>query len=47
MTIDGRKTLTNEKFIETTGEQKSESEVDSDEMFNQILEKEFQIRRGF
>ena len=45
MTIDGRKTLTNEKFIETTGEQKSESEVDSDEMFNQILEKEFQIKR--
>ncbi len=45
MTIDGRITLTSDKFIETKGEQKNESEVDSDEMFNQILEKEFQIKR--
>ena len=44
MTIDGRKTLTAAKFIETKGEQKTESEVDSDEMFNQILAREFQIR---
>ena len=46
MTIDGRKTLTEGKFIETNCEQKMESVVDSDEMFNQILNREFNIKQN-
>jgi N-hydroxyarylamine O-acetyltransferase len=47
MTPNGRKTLTDKKFIETKNAQKSEVAVDSDEMFNHILEREFQIKRSF
>lgn len=43
MTIDGRKTLTEGKFIETKGGQKKEIDVNSPEEFNRILEREFHI----
>ena len=43
MTIDGRKTLTDEKFIETKNGQKKEIEIGSIREFNQILEREFHI----
>ena len=43
MTENGRKTLTDRKFIETENGQKSETDVTSDEEFNQILAREFQI----
>jgi N-hydroxyarylamine O-acetyltransferase len=43
MTPEGRKTLTNERFIETKSGQKKEIPVNSDEQFNQILAKEFHI----
>ncbi len=44
MTGDGRKTLTDKKFIETRQGEKSETEVDSEEEFNRILEREFLIK---
>ena len=47
MTLDGRKTLTDEKFIETKNGQKKEIAVNSDEQFNRILAKEFYIKRNF
>jgi N-hydroxyarylamine O-acetyltransferase len=47
MTSDGRKTLTDKKFIETKNTEKSEIDVDSDKEFNQILMREFNIRRSF
>ncbi len=47
MTLDGRKTLTDKKFIETIGSEKIETEVDSEEIFNQILEREFNIKHNF
>lgn len=47
MTENGRKTLTDKKFIETTNGSKSETEVGSDEEFDQILAREFQIERKF
>jgi len=43
MTADGRKSLTDTKFIETRNGEKLETEVRSDEEFDQILEREFQI----
>lgn len=45
MTTDGRKTLTDKKFIETKNGQKSETEISSEEEFNRILEREFQIQK--
>ncbi len=45
MTENGRKTLTDKKFIETKNGHKSETEVGSDEEFNQILAREFHIGR--
>jgi N-hydroxyarylamine O-acetyltransferase len=44
MTLDGRKTLSDEKFIVTNGESRSESLVRSEEEFNSILFKEFGIK---
>jgi len=46
MTAEGRKTLTDGKFIETKNGQKSEMVVDSDKQFNQILAREFQIKQA-
>lgn len=45
MLEDGRKTLTDKKFIETTNGVKNEIEINSDEEFNQILEREFHIKQ--
>ena len=44
---DGRKTLTDDKFIETVGERKNEIAVDSVEKFNEILASEFYINPNF
>jgi N-hydroxyarylamine O-acetyltransferase len=46
MTENGRKTLTDKKFIETKNGQKTEIDVNSEEEFNQILAREFQITRN-
>jgi Arylamine N-acetyltransferase len=43
MTIDGRKTLTDTKFIMTKDGTKTEAEIDSDEEFDRILMSEFGI----
>lgn len=45
LTEDGRKTLTNKKFIETKNRQKNEIKIDSEEDFLEILEREFNIRK--
>lgn len=45
MTENGRKTLTDKKFIETKNGEKSEIDVDSEEVFNKILAREFSIRQ--
>ena len=47
LTRDGRKTLTNEKFIETVNGQKKEIIVNSAEQFNEILAREFYIKPNF
>lgn len=47
MTKNGRKTLTDKKFIETKNGQKSETDVNSEEEFNQILAREFHIEQKF
>lgn len=47
MTKDGRKTLTDKKFIETKTGQKTETDINSEEDFNRILESEFHIRPNF
>lgn len=47
MLENGRKTLTDKKFIETKNGAKSETKINSEEEFNQILEHEFQIKRSF
>ncbi len=47
MTLDGRKTLTDWKFIETNNGQKKEISVNSAEQFNQILADEFHIKPNF
>lgn len=47
MTIDGRKTLTDKKFIETNIGKKVETEITSDEEFYEILEREFCIEKSF
>ena len=45
MTRDGRKTLTDKKFIETMGGKKTEKEIGSVEEFDRVLENEFGITR--
>lgn len=45
MTADGRKTLRDNRFIVTTGAEKTEDAVGSEEEFEEILEREFGIRR--
>ena len=47
MTADGRKTLTDKKFIETKNGQKTETDVNSAEDFHLILAREFRIKRTF
>lgn len=44
LTNDGRKTLTNDKFIETKNGQKIMTEIDSEEKFSELLEREFDIK---
>lgn len=44
MTNNGRKSLTGSKFIETKNGIKIESQLDSEDEFNRILEREFQIK---
>ena len=44
MTDSGRKTLTDKKFIETANGEKRETEIASEDEFNKILEREFQIK---
>lgn len=43
MTADGRKTLTDKKFIQTKNGMKTETEIDSEEEFNEILKREFNL----
>ncbi len=43
MTGTGRKTLTGDKFIETTNGERSETPVTSEDQFNEILKREFNI----
>lgn len=45
MTENGRKTLTDTKFIETRNGEKRETEISSDEEFDRILQREFNITR--
>ncbi len=45
MTQTGRKTLTDKKFIETAGGEKRETEINSEDDFNGILFREFNIIR--
>lgn len=45
LTENGRKTLTDKKFIETKNGQKNEINIESDEEFLEILEREFNIRK--
>jgi N-hydroxyarylamine O-acetyltransferase len=47
MTIDGRKTLTDKKFIETKTGAKNETEIHSEVEFNEILGREFSIQPFF
>ena len=47
MTENGRKSLTGAKFIETRNGQKIETDINSDEEFDQILAREFHIERNF
>jgi N-hydroxyarylamine O-acetyltransferase len=45
MTETGRKTLTDKKFIETNDGEKRETKINSEDEFNELLAREFQIRR--
>jgi N-hydroxyarylamine O-acetyltransferase len=45
MTVEGRKTLTDDKFIETAAARKTEIKIDSENEFNRILEREFNIKK--
>lgn len=47
MTQNGRKTLTDKKFIKTENGAKTETEIVSEDEFNEILTNEFRIRRSF
>ncbi len=44
MRVDGRKTLTDKKFITTKATQKEEVTINSEEEFEEILEREFGIK---
>lgn len=44
-TINGRKTLTDKKFVESTDGEKREFEIKSGEEFSAILEREFNIKQ--
>lgn len=44
MRVDGRKTLTDKKFITTKASQKVEVAINSEEEFREILEKEFGLK---
>jgi N-hydroxyarylamine O-acetyltransferase len=44
MTETGRKTLTDKKFIETKDGEKRETDINSEDKFNEILEREFNIK---
>ncbi len=45
MTENGRKTLTDKKFLETNGGVKNETQIDSEEDFDEILLREFRINK--
>ncbi len=45
LTNDGRKTLTDKKFIETKNDEKKEFDIKTDEEFKEILEREFSIKQ--
>lgn len=47
MTAEGRKTLTDSKFIRTENGEKTETQVNSDKEFDEILEREFKLKRNF
>lgn len=47
MTIEGRKTLTDKKFIETKNGQKNETEINSEDEFDEILAREFHVKKVF
>jgi N-hydroxyarylamine O-acetyltransferase len=47
MLENGRKTLTDKKFIETGSGEKRETEINSDDEFNTLLAREFYIKRSF
>lgn len=47
LTDDGRKTLTDKKFITTKNAEKIEQNVDSEEDFRRILRREFSIEQDF
>lgn len=47
MLENGRKTLTDKKFIETKRGVKNETEINSEEKFNEILMREFRIEKSF
>jgi len=47
MTENGRKTLTDKKFIKTRNGARSETEINSEEEFYEILAREFHIERSF
>ncbi|HEX8736983.1 MAG TPA: arylamine N-acetyltransferase [Pyrinomonadaceae bacterium] len=47
MTEKGRRTLTDKKFIETGNGERKELSIDSEEQFNEILVREFQIKPVF
>ena len=46
MISQGRKTLTDKKFIETKNGDKTETNINSEEEFNQVLEREFGIKQN-
>lgn len=47
MLENGRKSLTDKKFIETKNGEKSETDINSEDEFNTHLASEFQIKRNF
>lgn len=47
MTENGRKSLTDKKFIETENGQKNETVINSEEDFHKILAREFKITRNY
>lgn len=46
MTENGRKTLTDKKFIKTENDEKTETEITSENEFNEILAREFAINHS-